>query len=93
MSLLDTSVYGAVIGGASAAVATPVAWRALSPLPHVRRVAATNLACVGVAGLAGLACSKASIVLGEVVNVVTTSAALQGVALLVLLLFFSPQRP
>jgi hypothetical protein len=56
-------------------------------------VPATNLTSVGVAGLAGLACSKVSIVLGEVVTVVTTSAVLRGVALLVLLLFFSPQRP
>lgn len=90
---LDPLLYGAAIALAVALLGTPILWRLLQGMPHARRVLAANLACVGLAGLAGLPFAFHSNRLAEtVIFAIVTSAALQGVALLALLLF-SPKRP
>lgn len=90
---MDPLLYGAVLALAAALLGTPVMWRLLRGVPHAARALAANLACVGLAGLAGLPFAFASNRLAEtVIFAVTVSAALQGVLLLALLLF-SPQRP
>lgn len=93
MSRFEAVVYGVVVALVVVAVATPVAWRALRPLPHARRAVASNLACIGVAGLAGLAFAMTSELHDVVIFSVGTATALQGIALLILLLFTPPQRP
>lgn len=90
---LDPLLYGAAIALVAALLGTPVLWRLLRGVAHARRALAANLGAVGLAGLAGLPFAFASNRLSEtVIFAVTLSAALQGVALLILLLF-TPQRP
>ena len=51
---LDPLFYGAGIALAVLLVATPLAWRALRPLPRLVRAGMGALACIGTAGLIAL---------------------------------------
>jgi hypothetical protein len=90
---MDPLLYGAAIALAAVLLGTPLLWRLLRGVPHAARALATNLACIGLAGLCALPFAFASSRLAEtVIFAVVISAALQGVALLAFLLF-SPKRP
>ncbi len=90
---MDPLLYGAVLALAVALIGTPLMWRLLRGVTHAGRALAANLACVGLAGLGALPFAFTGNTLEEMVLfAVLASAALQGVALLALLLF-SPKRP
>lgn len=90
---MDPLLYGTLIALLVLAVGTALLWRLLRGVRHAARALATNLGCVGLSGLLGLPFAFAANRLSEtVLMAVLLSAALQGTALLILLLF-SPQRP
>jgi hypothetical protein len=88
---LDPLFYSAGVSLAVVVVGTPVAWRALAATPRVARVLASNLACLGVAGLVALLLTFTSYRLDEMVmTTVLFSAVLQGAAAVILSLL--PRR-
>lgn len=84
---LDPLVYGAAIALAVALVGTPLAWRAGRGLARVPRALLASLGGLGAAGLLSLPVSLSAYRLEETTLVaVLAAAALQGVALIILLL-------
>lgn len=84
---LDPMLCGAAIALAVALFGTPRAWRAAAGLSRVPRAVLANLACIGVAGLAALPIGFSALRLeGTALAAIAFAAALQGVALILLLL-------